>query len=126
MEFSFEFGGDPQDLTITASGIADVEGYGQMAADLLLDRRFRSDMLILVEQSELDLSGCSNETIEQIAISLAERDWRRPPRAVAIVASTRESSEGARLGIAFLGGSQSHRQLFASRAEALAWLDEHR
>ena len=126
MEFTFEFGGAPQDLTITASGIADIEGYLRMYADLVEDPRFRSDMLILVEQSALDLSRCSNEAIEQIAISLAERDWRFPPRAVAIVASTRESSEGARMGIAFLGGSQSHRRLFTSRAEALTWLNEHR
>jgi hypothetical protein len=91
MEFTFEFGGAPQDLTITASGVADVEGYVRMYADLVDDPRFRADMLILVEQSALDLSRCSNEEIEQIATSLAERDWRFPPRAVAIVASTRES-----------------------------------
>jgi hypothetical protein len=126
MEFTFEFGGAPQDLTITASGVADVDGYLRMYEGLVDDPRFRSDMLILVEQSELDLSQCSSEAIEQIALSLAERDWRFPPRAVAIVASTRESFEGARMGIAFLGGSQSHRRLFTSRAEALAWLDEHR
>ncbi len=104
MEFTFEFGGAPQDLTILASGIADVDGYLRMYADLVADPRFRSDMLILVEQSALDLSRCSNEEIEQIAVSLAERDWRFPPRAVAIVASTRESAEGARLGIDLLGG----------------------
>lgn len=126
MEFAFEFGGAPQDLTITASGIADVAGYQRMYSELVADPRFRPGFLILVEQSALDLSHCSDDEIEQIAASLAERDWRYPPRAVAIVASTRESSEGARLGIVFLGGSHSHRRLFTSDEEALAWLSERR
>ena len=124
MEFAFEFGGAPQDLTITASGVADVKGYLRMYDELVADPRFRAGMLILVEQSGLDLSHCSDDEIEQIADSLAERDWKFPPRAVAIVAATPESAEGARLGIVFLGGSQSRRRLFESREQALTWLGE--
>ncbi|HEY3922103.1 MAG TPA: hypothetical protein VGL76_08310 [Gaiellaceae bacterium] len=109
-------------MTITAWGAADIAGYLRMCAALTADPRFRPGLSILVEQSGLDMSQCTDADVEQIAQSLAERDWNFPPRAVAVVAATPESSAGARLGISFLGGTQSRRRLFDSRDEAAAWL----
>ena len=123
MEFAIEFGGSPQDLTITASGIADVTGYLRMYAALTADPRFRPGLKILVEQPELDMTNCSDADVEQIAASLAARDWNYPPRAVAVVVSPK-SAEGARLGTLHLGGTKSRRRLFESRDEAVAWLGE--
>jgi hypothetical protein len=76
MDFTIEFGGRPQDMTITTSGTADVAGFSRMNSALTSDPRFRSGMAILVELSALDC------------------------------------------------GSKSHRRLFATRDEALAWLRE--
>jgi hypothetical protein len=123
VEFVIEFGGSPQDLTITASGIADVTGYLRMYSALTADPRFRPGFKILVEQPDLDMTQCSDADVEQIAASLAARDWNYPPRAVAVVVSA-TSVEGARLGTLHLGGTKSGRRLFESRDEALAWLAE--
>ena len=125
MDFAIDYGGSPQDVTITAFGVADVTGYLRMCAALTADERFRPGMRILVEQPDLDMTHCTDADVEQIAASLAARDWNYPPRAVAVVVSEK-SAEGARLGVLHLGGTQSKRRLFDSREDALAWLGEQR
>jgi len=95
-----------------------------MNAALTSDPRFRSGMAILVELSALDASGLSAGDIEQISAEIAERDWNFPARAVALVTPGSQTFERVRLAVAHLGGSKSHRRLFATRDEALAWLHE--
>ena len=124
MEFTIEFGGELQDVTITTFGIADVDGSRRLYAALASDPRYRSGMLILTDHSALEMSRLSDLDLERIAAVISESDWSLPPHAVAIVASNPETHLRAREAVAHLGGSQTNRRVFSSRDEALAWLAE--
>jgi hypothetical protein len=121
MEFAVEFGGEPQDVTVTASGVADAAGLRRFVQTLAADERYRAGLLLLYDFSDLDLSQVSDDELEQVTETVMERDWKSQPRAVAIVAGTK-TLEAAKLGIAHLGGSRSGRQLFTSLDDAVAWL----
>jgi len=124
VEFTIEFGGGPQDVTVTTFGIADVDGTRRLYAALASDPRYRVGMLILADHSALEMSRLTDLDLERIAAAISESDWNLPPRAVAIVASKMETHLRAREAVAHLGGSQSKRRVFTSRDAALAWLVE--
>lgn len=85
MKYTIEFGGDPEDVTVTQWGTADLGSLQQFNTDLVGHPRYRGDLLILFENSNLDLSGLSDHELEETAADVVERDWYAPPRAVAIV-----------------------------------------
>jgi hypothetical protein len=122
VEFAIEFGGDPQDVTITASGSADPAGFNLMNQKLVSDPRFRAGMAILVDNSALDQTRLSDRDLQEVAEPIMERDWNFPPRAIAIVAPSPRAFEIAGRAVASMGALGSHRRVFHSRDEALAWL----
>jgi hypothetical protein len=126
VDYTIEFGGDPQDVTVTTWGVADLKNLRRFNVELTSNPRYRGGLLILFENSYLDLSELSDRDLEQIASDIVEREWDSPPRAVAIVALNSETR--SRMGeiVAHLGGSQSRRRVFTSREAAVAWLQEQR
>jgi hypothetical protein len=121
MEFAVEFGGGPQDVTVVASGVADVAGLRELVRSVGADERYRPGLLLLYDFTDLDLSVLSDRELEQVTETVMERDWLSQPRAVAIVGGAK-TLETARIGVAHLGGSRSRRQLFTSRDDAASWL----
>ena len=126
MEYTIEFGGDPQDVTITQRGAADLPSLRQFNADLMQHARYRGGLLLLFENSSLDLSGLSDSELEEAALDVVERDWNASPKAVAIVAPDPQTHAREREIVAHLGGSRSGRRIFTSREAAVAWLREQR
>ena len=126
MEFTIEFGGDPQDVTATFSGVADLAGFRRYSEELASDPRFRAGMMILVEASALDTSQMSIESVQAASEPMIERDWKYPPLAIAIVAPDPRTFEDASQSRAHQGGSGSNRRVFRSREAALSWLEEQR
>ena len=124
MEFSIEFSGDPQDVTITASGVGDLAGFATLNERLLSDPRFRAGLSYLIDLSGLEVAGLPQEEVEQIAGVGNESTWNYPPRAVAMVATNPATHAQAQLAIAYMGGSKSGHRVFAEREEAVAWLRE--
>ena len=124
MEVTIEFGGDPQDVTITAWGVADVAGLRRLSAELKADPRYRAGLSILAVYSDLDMSGLSDLELAQVATESVERHWDLRPAALAIVATDLKTFARAREGVAHLGGSQEHRRAFTSLDAAVAWLRE--
>ena len=122
VKYTIEFGGDPEDVTVTQSGTADPESLRQFNADLVGHPRYRGDLLILFENSDLDLSGLSDHELEETAADVVERDWYAPPRGVAIVVLDTQTHVREREIVAHLGGSRSRRRVFTSREAAVAWL----
>ena len=108
MEFAVEFGGEPQDVTVTASGVADVAGLRELVRTLAADERYRPGLLLLYQFSELDLSQLSDDELAQVTDTIMERARRRSRR------------PGLRSPTS--GDSRSGRQLFTSRDDAVAWL----
>jgi hypothetical protein len=126
VEYTIEFGGDPQDLTVTQWGTADLEDLRRFNAELRSNPRYRGGLLILFEDSYLDLSRLSEAELEQIAAEIVEHEWGAPPRAVAIVTLSSQTRSGIREVVAHLGGSRSRRRIFTTRDAAIAWLREQR
>ncbi|HEY2543767.1 MAG TPA: hypothetical protein VGH92_12040 [Gaiellaceae bacterium] len=126
MQFSFEFGGEPQDLLITLSGSATPQDLRRMNADLISDPRYRTGLAILVDLSQLDASGFDDDGFRFATEPIAERDWEHPPLAIAILAPDQETFDAARLYAAYLGGSASGRAVFRTRVDAIAWLRDQR
>ena len=67
MAYTIEFGGDPQDITVTTSGQANVSGLESFLEELVSDPRFDSSMVVLLDHSELDLGSLRAPDIEAIA-----------------------------------------------------------
>lgn len=126
VDFTIEFGGGPQDVTVTASGMADVAGFLRVNDKLKSDLRFRSDLAILYDFTELDMSRLSEGATEQVAGPITARDWDTPPGPVALIVSSPEARDWVRLAIAHLGGTKSGRRVFTSHEDALVWLGEQR
>ena len=126
MDFVIEYGGEPQDVTVTVSGIADVAGLGRVNAELRTDPRFRSGLALLYDLTELDVSHLSDRDLERITAPITERDWDAPPGPVALLVSGQEAVERTRLAIAHLGGTRSRRRIFTSHEAAVAWLRKQR
>ena len=126
MEFKIEFGGEPQDVTVTLSGVADLIGFRRYNEEFSSDPRFRAGMLILVDASALDSSQLSSEHLEAASQQMSERDWIHPPRAIAIVAPDPRTFDDFGAARAHQGGSRSRRRVFAAREPAVSWLDEQR
>ena len=126
MEFSLDFGGFPQDLTITLRGVADALGARRLATDLAADPRFRPGLLILVDVTDLDTATVDDNELYADATAFIERDAAAAPGAVAIVAPDGDTFIKATHYRAYLGGSKSRREVFIDREDAIAWLRSQR
>jgi hypothetical protein len=126
VNYSLEFGGDPQDLTMTLRGAVDAPSIRSFMADFMAHPEHRPGMLILVDLTGLNTSGISVEEYESVSDLIVGRDHAFPPRAVAIVAPAGRTYDDAMQHRAYVGGSKSGREVFQSRAEATAWLAQQR
>jgi hypothetical protein len=126
VKYSLEFGGDPQDLTMTLSGTVDVPSIRAFVEDIVANPEYRAEMLILVDLTDLDTSSISVEEYETVSDVINGRDHRFPAKAIAIVAPTARVFDDAMRHRAYVGGSKSGREVFRSRDAAIAWLAEQR
>jgi hypothetical protein len=127
VEYAIEFGGDPQDVTITMSGPADAATFLRLTHELVSHPNFRPRLAMLVDISAVDTPLTSEQDTEEATQAALERDWNFPPRAVAIVVSTPHFYELTGRGVAHMGGIlEAPREVFYSREEALAWLREQK
>ena len=126
MNYSIEFGGDPQDLTMTLTGALDAPEIRGFVEELVSHPEYREGMLILADLSGLNTSGVSVEDYEGISDVIAGRDHRFPAKAIAIVAPDSRTFDDAMRHRAYVGGSKSGREVFRSREDATAWLAAQR
>lgn len=126
MDYSLEFGGDPQDLTMTLTGAIDAHGIQAFVADLVAHPEYRGGMLILADLSGLNTSSITEEEYESVSGVIAARDERFPAKAIAIVAPAARTFDDAMRHRAYVGGSKSDREVFRSREDATAWLARQR
>ena len=126
MDFTIEFGGDPQDVTITLFGVASPGGFLRFNEARLSDQRFREGLLILLDASDLDTSQMTESMFQAAVEPMLERERLFPLLGLAILAPDEQTFKDAILTRAHLGGSGSRRGVFASREAALTWLGEQR
>jgi hypothetical protein len=122
VNYSIEFGGEPQDITMTLTGALEASEIRGFVEELVSHPEYREGMLILADLSGLNTSGVSVEDYEGISDVIAGRDHRFPAKAIAIVAPDSRTFDDAMQHRAYVGGSKSGREVFRSRDDATAWL----
>jgi hypothetical protein len=126
VRYTIEFGGEPQDLTMTLSGALDAREIPAFVDELVSHPEYRPGMRILVDLSGLNTSGISVEAYESVSHVIGGRDHQFPAKATAIVAPDSRTFDDAMKHRAYVGGSKSGREVFRSREDATAWLAEQR
>jgi hypothetical protein len=125
-EITFQDGESPADLELVFVGAPTDESFRLLNERLTSDARFRAGLRILVDCSALDTSLLSDAELQSLSTHMVERDVDYPPAAVALFTPDEETFSAARAYRAHVGGSRSNRNVFASRADAVAWLEAQR
>ena len=129
MEFEIKFkdGDGIADLEIALSGISTPASLVKLNEALTGDARFRTGMTMIADLTTLNTHDLTDVGLQGLSNTVVERDWHHMPSAVAIIAPGERTYNAALSYRAHLGGSRSHREVFRSRAEAVAWLEaQHR
>jgi hypothetical protein len=123
MDYTLEFGGFPQDVTVTASGEARVPDFKHLYEALCEEPRFEAGMLILLDLCEVDMSTIPRMDAGEIGSSLAELQDRCEGCALAVVA--RDPLTTALTRAAELDESADRVDVWiaCSPGEALTWLE---
>jgi hypothetical protein len=126
VNYSIEFGGVPQDVTITTFGMADADGLIGFVRDLVANPRFRPGMLILVDHMSIDASKLTGADVRAQAGVVVGLSEKLGPSKVAIVVPTPLTFGYARMYEHHAAETQLHSRVFYSRRDALAWLESER
>jgi hypothetical protein len=126
VNYSIEFGGMPQDVKITTSGLADADGLIGFVRDLVANPRFRPGMLILVDHMSIDASKLTGADVRAQAGVVVGLSDQLGPSKVAIVVPTPLTFGYARMYEHHAADTQLDSRVFYSRREALAWLESER
>jgi hypothetical protein len=87
VEHSFHWGGDPEDVLMTVSGVASAAEFTAITDELIADPRFRSGASMIFDYRELDLGGMSVGTLRSLADSIAQRRDKIGAARIAVVFS---------------------------------------
>ena len=126
MEYTIEFGGYPQDVTITVTGVADAEGLVGLVHDVVGDPRFRPGMLILEDCLGIDVSQVKASDFRAQADTIIRLDHKIGASKTAIIVPSPVTFGFARMSQAFGESAALEAGVFYSRSEALEWLASQR
>ena len=127
MEYTIEFGGTPQDVTITTAGPADAEGLVGLVRELVSDPRFRPGMLILEDCTAIDAAKATSSDLRAKADAYIALSEQIGPSKLAIIVAGPASFGFARMWEFFLGDRAAiESRVFYSRADAVEWLESER
>jgi hypothetical protein len=126
VEYTIEFGGAPQDITITTSGSASVEGLIGFVTDLVASPRYRPGMAILIDHMLLDTRPLTAADIKTFATAVVTHDQQIGASRVAIVVPDPLTFGFARMYELHAEPAQVRSKVFYSRSDALTWLEERR
>jgi hypothetical protein len=122
VEYTIEFGGEPQDVTIRTSGQADAAGLIGFVTDLVADRRYYPGMAILVDHSALDATTLSAADVRALADAVLKLDDEIGASTVAIVVPNPLTYGFARMYELQAEAAQVRSRVFYALTDALAWL----
>jgi hypothetical protein len=126
VEYSIQFGGPPQDVTITTSGSATAAGLIGFVTDLISNERYRPGMSILVDHMALDASTLSAADVRALAQTVVRLDDEIGSSRVAIVVPDPLTFGFARMYELQAADAQVRSRVFYGRSDALTWLQEQR
>jgi hypothetical protein len=126
VEYTIEFSGSPQDVTITTSGAASREGLVGFVQDLVDDPRYRPGMFVLVDHLALDATTITGDDMRAQAERVINLEEELGPCKLAIVVPTPLAFGYARMYELHTAETQIHSRVVYTRTDGLAWLDAKR
>jgi hypothetical protein len=126
VEYTIEFSGSPQDVTITTYGPASRDGLVGFVQDLVDDPRFRPGMFVLVDHLALDATTINGDDIRAQAQRVINLEEELGPCTLAIVVPTPLAFGYARMYELHTAETQIHSRVIYNRHDGLAWLDAKR
>jgi hypothetical protein len=124
VEYTIEFGGAPQDVTITTSGPASADGLIGFVTALVSSPRYRPGMSILVDHMALDARTLTAADVQALADAVVRLDEQIGLSRAAIVVPNPLTFGFARMYEHQAEAAQVRSRVFYSRSEALDWLRE--
>jgi hypothetical protein len=123
MDYAISWDGEPEDVCLTASGVADLGTMDAMLTEAVGDPRWRANMRLLFDYSRLDMSGLNTDAMQARADQIKDRMKAFGPQRVAVVPSETDSHRKIRLiGMLLDGNVGFHGHVFDSLPEARDWL----
>jgi hypothetical protein len=126
MDYEIRFGGDPQDVTLTTSGVATAKDFRRMNEELVAHPAFQPSVRILVDHSELDARMLTAQDVQAIADNVSHLNDRLGSSHVAIVAPRAVTYVLTRMSELMADAPALTVATFADRPSAVAWLHEQR
>ena len=123
MDYAFEFGGFPQDVTITASGYARVSHFRELFKALCDQPSFEAGMRVLLDLCDVDMSEVPRMDAPEIGRSLAEFQERCEGCSIAVVTRDPLTAVLTRAAEFSLSAEQVGVWVACTREEALTWLE---
>lgn len=72
MEYEITWGGNPEDICICTSGVAESEAFRDCTNEVLSDPRARPGLRIIFDHRQLDVSGLTLEGLNRVAQTKVE------------------------------------------------------
>jgi len=117
VQHDVQFGHGPEDVLVSTSGVASVEGVDAAVTALLGDARYRPGMDLILDQTQLEANGLpAEDLVRRLYVSLKDADLTGPSR-IAVVAP-RPGVDG----VPGLNGLDWG--TFRTVEDARAWLDD--
>jgi hypothetical protein len=123
MDYEIEWGGDPENVLVTTSGRATVEGLDAWVQEVLSDPRYRPGIRVLIDHQKLDWTSMTKDDLRRRA-RLLLRDKERIGWTRAALVTDRPVDYGLMRMIAgYLGERASFdTDIFYSFEKARDWL----
>lgn len=124
MEWQITWSGDPEDLLVRTSGVASLDGLDALSQELLTDQRFRPDLRVLIDHSDLSFTNLTREDFS-LRIDAVDREQRPSGLKIAVV-SQRKADYGLlrMLGTRIAERTGNEYRVFYTLTAARAWLRE--
>jgi hypothetical protein len=124
MHWSVQWGGDPEDVRVTTSGVANVEDLDGMMREVIADPAWRDGMKILLDHTQTDWSVFGAGDLDRRAALVEDISDRIGRQQIAFVVTGRLNQEIAKMLGARLSDIGFVAKAFVSLDEARGWLRE--
>ena len=124
MHWGVQWGGDPEDVRVTTSGVASVEDLDGMMRAVIADPQWRDGMKIMLDHTQTDWSVFGVGDLDRRAALVEDISDRIGRQQVAFVVTGKLNQEIAKMLGARLSDIGFVAKAFVSLDEARDWLRE--
>jgi hypothetical protein len=126
VQWTIEFADGPFEVIVTTSGAATPEAFQALRDEIFSDPRYTPGSSMLIDHTQLDMSGLSSDEIRRVAQSDKHRyDETRPARDVAVVVAQPAWYGLMRMWQTHYGEGEgaARTRVVTSREEAYEWVE---